>query len=49
MQGMVEDRGVAGNQSLPKESQSVTLVTPCPVSISGRERYLAPVSTVFMA
>jgi len=49
MQEMVEDRGVAGNHSQPKESPPAPLVTLCPVSISGRERYLAPVSTVFMA
>jgi hypothetical protein len=47
MQGMVGDRGVAGNQSQAKESPEGPLVTPCPVSISGRERYLGPGSTVF--
>src|SRR2546428_14094723 len=36
MQGMVEDRGVAGNQSQPKESQPATLVTPCPAGTCGR-------------
>jgi len=45
---MVEDRGVAGNQSQPKESQLVTLVTPCPVGTSGRVRYLTRVSTLFI-
>src|SRR5207237_2699554 len=48
MQGMVGDRGVAGNQSQPKESLPATLVTPCPVGTCGRVRYLATVSTVFM-
>jgi len=46
---MVGDRGVAGNQSQPKESSPVGLVTPGPVSTSGRARYLPPGSTVFMA
>src|SRR5438132_13577505 len=46
---MVGDRGVAGNQSQPKESLPVGLVTPGPVSTSGRARYLPPGSTVFMA
>src|SRR2546422_5495895 len=36
MQGMVEHRGVAGNQSQPKESQPATLVTPCPAGTCGR-------------
>src|SRR5204862_2159607 len=48
MQGMVEHRGVAGNQSQRKESPPATLVTPCPVGTCSRERYLTPVSAVFM-
>src|SRR6266568_3881675 len=48
MQGMVEHRGVAGNQSQRKESQPAPLVTPCPVGTCSRERYLTPVSAVFI-
>src|SRR6266550_2633351 len=49
MQVMVEDRGVAGNQSHPKESLPEGLVTHCLVGTCGRKRYPTLASTVFMA